>query len=50
MGDIVALVERAAETIERESAERAMRRLQKGLFNLNDMKEQLISLPKDGRT
>ena len=48
MGDIVALVERAAETIERESAERAMRRLQKGLFNLNDMKEQLISLQKMG--
>ncbi|MBC7143301.1 MAG: signal recognition particle protein, partial [Rhodobacteraceae bacterium] len=41
MGDIVALVEKAQETLEAEQAERMMKRFQKGLFNMNDLKGQL---------
>ncbi|MEZ7812095.1 MAG: signal recognition particle subunit SRP54 [Paracoccaceae bacterium] len=41
MGDIVALVEKAQETFEADQAERMMKRLQKGLFNMNDLKMQL---------
>ncbi|MDJ0858736.1 MAG: signal recognition particle receptor subunit alpha, partial [Dinoroseobacter sp.] len=41
MGDIVALVEKAQETIEMEQAERMMKRFQKGQFNMNDLKMQL---------
>ena len=48
MGDIVALVERAQEVFEKEQAERMMRRFQKGLFNLNDMKSQLEQMQKMG--
>ncbi len=48
MGDIVALVERARETFEAEQAERMMRRLQKGLFNMNDLKAQLEQMQKMG--
>lgn len=38
MGDIVALVEKAQEVLEVEQAERMMKRFQKGLFNMNDLK------------
>ncbi len=48
MGDIVALVERAQETIEAEQAERMMRRFQKGQFNMNDLKLQLEQMMKMG--
>ena len=48
MGDIVSLVERAAETLEAEVQARAMRRMQKGLFNLNDMRKQLSAMEKMG--
>jgi signal recognition particle subunit SRP54 len=48
MGDIVALVEKAQETIELEQAERAMKRFQKGLFNMNDLKGQLDQMLKMG--
>ncbi|MEP0990897.1 MAG: signal recognition particle protein [Tateyamaria sp.] len=48
MGDIVALVEKAQETIEAEQAERMMKRFQKGRFNLNDMKMQLEQMQKMG--
>ncbi len=41
MGDIVALVEKAQATLEKERAERMLRRLQKGRFNMNDMRMQL---------
>ena len=41
MGDIVALVEKAQETLEAEAAERMMKRFQKGQFNMNDLKGQL---------
>ena len=48
MGDIVALVEKAQETIEAEQAERMMRRFQKGRFNFNDPKMQLEQMIKMG--
>ena len=48
MGDIVALVEKAQETLEAEQMERAMKRFQKGLFNMNDLKSQLEQMLKMG--
>ncbi|NDV99133.1 signal recognition particle protein [Salipiger sp. PrR002] len=48
MGDIVALVERAQETLEAEQAERMMKRFQKGQFNMNDLKMQLEQMMKMG--
>jgi signal recognition particle subunit SRP54 len=48
MGDIVALVERAQETIEAEQAERMMKRFQKGQFNMNDLRMQLEQMMKMG--
>ena len=48
MGDIVALVEKAQETIEAEQAERMMRRMQKGQFNMNDLRSQLEQMQKMG--
>ena len=48
MGDIVALVEKAQETIEAEQAERMMKRFQKGQFNMNDLKMQLEQMIKMG--
>ncbi|GGL75489.1 signal recognition particle protein [Wenxinia marina] len=48
MGDIVALVERAQQTLEAEQAERMMKRFQKGQFNMNDLKMQLEQMLKMG--
>jgi signal recognition particle subunit SRP54 len=48
MGDIVALVEKAQETIEADQAERMMRRMAKGQFNMNDLKSQLEQMIKMG--
>ncbi|NVK45288.1 MAG: signal recognition particle protein [Rhodobacteraceae bacterium] len=48
MGDIVALVEKAQETIEAEQAEKMARRFAKGRFNMNDMKMQLEQMQKMG--
>jgi signal recognition particle subunit SRP54 len=48
MGDIVALVEKAQATMEAEQAERMMKRFQKGLFNMNDLKAQLEQMLKMG--
>ncbi|MEP3033139.1 MAG: signal recognition particle protein, partial [Pseudoruegeria sp.] len=48
MGDIVALVEKANETLEAEHAERMMKRFQKGRFNMNDLKMQLEQMLKMG--
>ena len=48
MGDIVALVEKAQETIEMEQAERMMKRMAKGQFNMNDLKMQLEQMLKMG--
>ncbi|EBA05863.1 signal recognition particle protein [Sagittula stellata] len=48
MGDIVALVEKAQQTLEAEQAERMMKRFQKGQFNMNDLKMQLDQMMKMG--
>ena len=48
MGDIVALVQKAQETIEAEQAEKMMKRFQKGQFNMNDLKMQLEQMMKMG--
>ncbi|WP_439521422.1 signal recognition particle protein [Marivita sp.] len=48
MGDIVALVEKAQQTLEVEQAERMMKRFQKGMFNMNDLKMQLDQMMKMG--
>jgi signal recognition particle subunit SRP54 len=48
MGDIVALVEKAQETFEAEQAERMMKRMAKGMFNMNDLKMQLEQMIKMG--
>ncbi|HYZ31969.1 MAG TPA: signal recognition particle protein [Crenalkalicoccus sp.] len=48
MGDIVSLVERAAETIDREEAEKLAARMQKGQFTLEDYASQLKQIGKMG--
>ena len=48
MGDIVSLVEKAQETFEAEQAERMMKRFQKGMFNMNDLRMQLDQMLKMG--
>ena len=48
MGDIVSLVEKAQETFEAEKADRMMKRLQKGQFNMNDLRNQLEQMKKMG--
>jgi signal recognition particle subunit SRP54 len=48
MGDIVSLVERAAETIDRDEAERMAARMQKGQFTLEDYAGQLRQIGKMG--
>jgi signal recognition particle subunit SRP54 len=47
-GDIVALVERAAEAMDKDAAEAAMKKLQRGTFDLNDMLAQLRQIGKMG--
>ena len=48
MGDIVALVEKAQETIEADQAAKMMKRFQKGQFSMNDLKLQLEQMIKMG--
>jgi signal recognition particle subunit SRP54 len=48
MGDVVSLVERAAETIEQEDAEKLARKMQKGQMDLEDMLSQLRQVKKMG--
>ena len=48
MGDVVSLVEKAAETIAEEDAEKMMERLSKGSFDMNDMLKQIGQLKKLG--
>jgi signal recognition particle subunit SRP54 len=48
MGDVVSLVEKAAEQIEQEEAERLARKAQKGQFDLDDLMDQLGKLEKLG--
>ena len=48
MGDIVALVEKAAANIDAEKAMRAAEKLRKGKFDLTDMREQLVQMQAMG--
>jgi signal recognition particle subunit SRP54 len=48
MGDVVSLVERAAETIKVEEAEALAARMAKGLFDLNDLRNQLNQMKRMG--
>jgi len=48
MGDVVGLVEKAAETIEHEDAEKLAKKLAKGEFTLEDMADQFRQLRKMG--
>lgn len=48
MGDIVSLVEKAAENIDAEKAEVLARKMQAGKFDLNDLAEQLRQMKKLG--
>jgi len=48
MGDVVSLVEKAAETIEKDEAEKMALRMQKGIFDLDDLASQLRQMRKMG--
>jgi signal recognition particle subunit SRP54 len=48
MGDIVSLVEKAAETIDREDAEKLAAKMAKGKFDLEDYASQLKQISKMG--
>jgi len=48
MGDVVGLVEKAMETIEAEEAERLAKRIEKGKFDLDDMRKQFAQVRKMG--
>ncbi|MGP9821594.1 signal recognition particle protein [Salinarimonas sp. NSM] len=48
MGDIVSLVEKAAQTIDQEKAVRMAERMRKGKFDLEDLSEQLGQMEKIG--
>src|SRR3546814_14972525 len=48
MGDVVSLVEKAAETIEAEEAEKLARKLQKRTFDLDYLAKQLQQMQKMG--
>lgn len=48
MGDVVSLVEKAAETIDQEEAEKLAEKMKKGSFDLDDMAKQLRQMRKMG--
>jgi signal recognition particle subunit SRP54 len=48
MGDVVSLVEKAAETIDRDEAEKLAAKLEKGNFDLDDLAAQLRQIKKMG--
>jgi signal recognition particle subunit SRP54 len=48
MGDVVSLVERAAETIQAEDAEAMAAKMAKGQFDLNDLRTQLKQMQRMG--
>lgn len=48
MGDVVSLVERAGETIKAEEAEALARKMAKGQFDLNDLRNQLMQMQRMG--
>ncbi|MBV8661847.1 MAG: signal recognition particle protein, partial [Hyphomicrobiales bacterium] len=48
MGDIVSLVEKAAETIDAAQAAKMAEKMRKGVFDLNDLSDQLAQIEKLG--
>jgi len=48
MGDVLTLVEKAAETIDREEAEKLAQKMGKGQFDMNDLANQLRQVTKMG--
>lgn len=48
MGDVVSLVERASETIQQEEAEALARKMAKGQFDLDDLRNQLRQMQRMG--
>src|SRR6478736_3178766 len=48
MGDVVSLVERAAETIQAEDAEKLAAKMAKGKFDLDDLRSQLQQMQRMG--
>ena len=48
MGDVVGLVEKAMETLDQEEAERLAKRIEKGKFDLDDMRKQFAQVRKMG--
>src|ERR687885_1148730 len=48
MGDIVSLVETAAENIDQEKALRAVEKMRKGRFDLEDLRDQLAQMERIG--
>ena len=48
MGDVVGLVEKAAEVVEREDAEEMMKKLTSGQFSITDLLKQLRQIKKMG--
>ncbi|MDE2184235.1 MAG: signal recognition particle protein [Alphaproteobacteria bacterium] len=48
MGDVVSLVEKAAETIDQEKAEKLAAKMKKGSFDMDDLADQLRQMKKLG--
>jgi signal recognition particle subunit SRP54 len=48
MGDVVSLVEKASETIDREHAEKLARKMKKGQFDMEDLADQLKQMRRLG--
>ncbi len=48
MGDIVSLVEKAAETVSVQDAAKMAKKVKKGTFDLNDLRAQLLQMKKMG--
>src|SRR5690606_32359653 len=48
MGDVVSLVEKAAETIDADKANKIAAKMRKGQFDLDDMAEQLAQMKRMG--
>jgi len=48
MGDVVSLVEKAAETLDKEEAEKIAAKMKKGQFDMNDLRSQLNQMKKLG--
>jgi signal recognition particle subunit SRP54 len=48
MGDVISLVEKATETIDKEQADKMAAKLKKGSFDMNDLAEQFRQMKKMG--